>query len=320
MQPSDIVSSTIEISFGMPRLLARLKMRSQAQPQFVGRLTQNLQQRCVSWEFMLTVMASHVEPYVADTRVQSFPRRHDFYGTAVTEVQITSDFQKSEELQSLSPPAAAKSQQPLPYDSTWATRTDVGGPNSEGEPRVRQFEAVCSSNRRPAQRTALKSLRTTRRDASLKLKRLDPVKMGYLRTSFIFGLAVLITWIPSSIDRLYSLTHNGRISFQWSVASGCVLPLQGVWNGIIYFMTSWSVLVEEVKLITGRSCDNKNNNSGFRNTLQLETRLDRFGDRRDTFERCQIPSAKVSGPAQLSLDDDFQLNDHSSAEIFTSVK
>ncbi len=62
--------------------------------------------------------------------------------------------------------------------------------------------------------------------------------MAYLRTSFVFAFAVLITWITSSINRLYSITHNGKISFPLSDASGCVLPLQGVWNAIIYLTTS----------------------------------------------------------------------------------
>lgn len=62
--------------------------------------------------------------------------------------------------------------------------------------------------------------------------------MSYLRTSFIFAFAVLITWIPSSINRLYSLTNDNKVSFPLSVASGCVLPLQGVWNLLIYFTTS----------------------------------------------------------------------------------
>ena len=81
-------------------------------------------------------------------------------------------------------------------------------------------------------------LRAVKSNASLKLKRLDPVKMSYLRTSFIFGLAVLITWIPSSVNRLYSIANNGRVSFPLSLASGSVLPLQGLWNAIIYFTTS----------------------------------------------------------------------------------
>jgi hypothetical protein len=81
-------------------------------------------------------------------------------------------------------------------------------------------------------------LKNVKSSASSKLKRLDPVKMAYLRTSFIFGFAILITWIPSSVNRLYSLTSQGRVNFQLSVASGCVLPLQGVWNALIYFTTS----------------------------------------------------------------------------------
>lgn len=84
----------------------------------------------------------------------------------------------------------------------------------------------------------MRVLREAKESASLKLKRLDPVKVSYLRTSFIFAFAVLITWIPSSINRLYSLTHDNQVSFGLSLASGCVLPLQGVWNAIIYFSIS----------------------------------------------------------------------------------
>ncbi len=78
-----------------------------------------------------------------------------------------------------------------------------------------------------------------KRTATSRLKRLDPVKMAYLRTSFIFGFAVLVTWIPSSVNRLYSIANHGHIDFQLSAVSGTVLPLQGVWNSLIFFTTSW---------------------------------------------------------------------------------
>jgi hypothetical protein len=81
----------------------------------------------------------------------------------------------------------------------------------------------------------------------MNLRKLDPVKMAYLRTSFIFGFAVLITWIPSSVNRLYSIANNGRINFPLSAISGSVLPLQGLWNALIYFTTSWKVVGEEVR-------------------------------------------------------------------------
>lgn len=126
-------------------------------------------------------------------------------------------------------------------------------------------------------------LRAVKSNASLKLKRLDPVKMAYLRTSFIFGFAVLITWIPSSINRLYSLTHDDRVSFGLSVASGCVLPLQGVWNAIIYFTTSWKIFCEEVKTAKAKLFKK---HQGELNAIRLESRHGTLkGERRETFDR-----------------------------------
>ncbi|EJP69170.1 G-protein coupled receptor [Beauveria bassiana ARSEF 2860] len=52
--------------------------------------------------------------------------------------------------------------------------------------------------------------------ATSRLRRLDPVKMAYLRTSFIFGFTVLVTWIPSSVNRVYSIANDGHINFTLS--------------------------------------------------------------------------------------------------------
>ncbi|KAB5551035.1 hypothetical protein GE09DRAFT_1222845 [Coniochaeta sp. 2T2.1] len=79
-----------------------------------------------------------------------------------------------------------------------------------------------------------------------KLRNLDPVKLAYLRTSFVFAISILITWTPSSINRVYTLIYPTRFNFGLNMASAVVLPLQGVWNCVIYCATSWHVLVEEV--------------------------------------------------------------------------
>lgn len=79
-----------------------------------------------------------------------------------------------------------------------------------------------------------------------RLRRLDPVKLAYLRTSFVFALSVLVTWTPSSINRVYTLAHPQDSSFGLNMASAVVLPLQGVWNCVIYSALSWAVLLEEV--------------------------------------------------------------------------
>ena len=74
----------------------------------------------------------------------------------------------------------------------------------------------------------------------------DPVKRAYLRTSILFGISVLVTWIPSSVNRIHSLV-NGDSPFGYNVGTALVLPLQGLWNGLIFFITSWKVFKECVK-------------------------------------------------------------------------
>jgi hypothetical protein len=84
-----------------------------------------------------------------------------------------------------------------------------------------------------------------------RFKVLDPVKRAYLRTSFLFALSVLVTWIPSSINRIHGLIHNDS-PYAYNVGTATVLPLQGVWNAVIFFVTSWKVLRSCVEDWRGR--------------------------------------------------------------------
>ena len=60
--------------------------------------------------------------------------------------------------------------------------------------------------------------------------------MGTVALFFFF--IMLITWIPSSANRLYSVVHPKRVSLPLEYAASCVLPLQGFWNCIIYILMS----------------------------------------------------------------------------------
>ncbi len=60
-----------------------------------------------------------------------------------------------------------------------------------------------------------------------KLRHLDPVKLAYLRTSFVFAFSVLVTWTPSSINRVYTLANPYGTNYGLNLASAVVLPLQG---------------------------------------------------------------------------------------------
>jgi hypothetical protein len=63
---------------------------------------------------------------------------------------------------------------------------------------------------------------------------------SYAKCAVLFFAALLITWMPSSGNRVYSMVNGGAISKPLFYASAFVLPLQGFWNAIIYMVTSWS--------------------------------------------------------------------------------
>ncbi|KYK54085.1 G-protein coupled receptor 1 [Drechmeria coniospora] len=62
----------------------------------------------------------------------------------------------------------------------------------------------------------------------------------YTRCALLFFIVILITWIPSSANRLYSMVNPGETSVVLHFMGAAVLPLQGFWNAIIYGVTSWS--------------------------------------------------------------------------------
>lgn len=63
---------------------------------------------------------------------------------------------------------------------------------------------------------------------------------SYARCAILFFTAILITWLPSSANRVYSVVHPGTASLALEFMSAIVLPLQGFWNAVIYISTSWS--------------------------------------------------------------------------------
>ena len=57
----------------------------------------------------------------------------------------------------------------------------------------------------------------------------------YVRTAFLFWIIFVITWMPSSINRVYSLGRShGSPSFALSMLSCITLPLQGFWNAVVF--------------------------------------------------------------------------------------
>lgn len=75
---------------------------------------------------------------------------------------------------------------------------------------------------------------------------------SYTKVAGFFFIALLVTWIPSSANRVYSVVHPEHISLGLEYASAFVLPLQGFWNAIIYAMTSLPACKELWGQLTGK--------------------------------------------------------------------
>ncbi|KAL0636325.1 hypothetical protein Q9L58_004672 [Maublancomyces gigas] len=61
---------------------------------------------------------------------------------------------------------------------------------------------------------------------------------AYCRCAMLFFLALVITWLPSSINRIYNLINPDATNFGLNFAAALVLPCQGFWNALIYTVTT----------------------------------------------------------------------------------
>jgi hypothetical protein len=73
---------------------------------------------------------------------------------------------------------------------------------------------------------------------------LDRAAWSYTKCAALFFTALLITWIPSSANRVYSYVHGVNSLRVLEFMSAFVLPLQGFWNAVIYAVTSWTACRE----------------------------------------------------------------------------
>ncbi|KAJ4153432.1 hypothetical protein LMH87_009918 [Akanthomyces muscarius] len=147
---------------------------------------------------------------VDDSAEEICPNRIEYYGTAVTEVHIESDISPCDDHGHLI-------RQPPTHAATISTSDHNTAETRQALHTMQPITRTSVSAIPRSNKTSFsQQLGKLKRTATSRLKRLDPVKMAYLRTSFIFGFAVLVTWIPSSVNRLYSIANHGHINFQLS--------------------------------------------------------------------------------------------------------
>ncbi|KAL7793081.1 family A G protein-coupled receptor-like protein [Trichoderma ceciliae] len=154
-----------------------------------------------------------------------------FYGTVTTEVQVTHTL------------ANSVPQEPQPaymHRNTMQVSFDNSAPDIQPSSDNQFCSSVTTSPPKaaPPQPSSFRRLISAIGAIGGKFHISDPIKRAYLRTSFLFALSVLVTWIPSSLNRIHGWLDKGS-PYEYHVATAAVLPLQGLWNGIIFFVTSW---------------------------------------------------------------------------------
>ncbi|KAL9030391.1 MAG: hypothetical protein Q9180_006911, partial [Flavoplaca navasiana] len=81
--------------------------------------------------------------------------------------------------------------------------------------------------RRPS-RPAVFNIPSLTRSAALSEENADAFL--YARVAFLFFIALLITWVPSSVNRAYALAHPEDIDFPLNFTSAVVFSSQGLLN------------------------------------------------------------------------------------------
>ncbi|KAF2672643.1 hypothetical protein BT63DRAFT_132702 [Microthyrium microscopicum] len=69
----------------------------------------------------------------------------------------------------------------------------------------------------------------------------------YAKLAFLLYLIMLTMWIPSTMNRVYSIVRDGKISFGLCMAAAVVLPLQGFFNALVYAVISRRELFSRFK-------------------------------------------------------------------------
>ncbi|KAK5987951.1 hypothetical protein PT974_12087 [Cladobotryum mycophilum] len=158
-----------------------------------------------------------------------------FYGTVTTEVQVVHSAACPSEPKSVHLPRQTASH--VSFENANVTELQ---PSS----RNQFFSSVTTSTstpKEPPPPSIWSRFTSSIHRVTSKFHISDPIKRAYLRTSFLFAVSVLVTWIPSSLNRIHGWLDGGS-PYEFHVATAAVLPLQGLWNGIIFFVTSWNSL------------------------------------------------------------------------------
>ncbi|EGD87854.1 hypothetical protein H112_04324 [Trichophyton rubrum D6] len=71
---------------------------------------------------------------------------------------------------------------------------------------------------------------------------------AYSKFALLFFCSLLVTWVPASLNRVYSFVEPNKPSNVLTYVASLVLPLQGFWNSLVYAAVSSSAISSYVSL------------------------------------------------------------------------
>ena len=169
-----------------------------------------------------------------------------FAGTRVTEVEITREDRPE-------PSADSRSlhHQNSPAGPPIPGLADDGA--QEGiNPYTVNVEAGIPEGEHPHRPSRPEMFRVRSLTRNAALSETNPDAWLYARVAFLFFCALLIAWIPASINRVYSLARPNHVVFGLNYAEAVVLPLQGFWNCCVYVITSQTAVRNLFRAVLGR--------------------------------------------------------------------
>ena len=138
--------------------------------------------------------------------------------------RVTNEYHVTSEY--ASKPPGARDGVPVPSSSKTSDSSDTGS-------NPKSYSVNITSARPPISRKQNSHQR--KHKATIEANR---AAFGYAKVASLFFISLLVTWVPSSLNRVYSLIHPNSISVQFAFAGGVVLSLMGFWNAVIYIATS----------------------------------------------------------------------------------
>ncbi|KFY91420.1 hypothetical protein V500_04683 [Pseudogymnoascus sp. VKM F-4518 (FW-2643)] len=120
-------------------------------------------------------------------------------------------------------------------ESGFDTPFDSDRDNFKARPNTEKYPRYAVNIESPNETTA-------RNDGEVPQRRTtstaDRAAWAYLKCAMLFFIALLITWVPATINRVATLVKPELVSFPLDFIESIFLPLQGFWNAVIYISTS----------------------------------------------------------------------------------